>query len=73
MGKRADVAIWDMNGVEAEGSWDRVALLMAGPMKVRDLIVEGRRVVVVAGQMVTIDLASVIERQDRLAARLRGD
>ena len=45
---------------------------MAGPMKVRDLIVEGRRVVA-AGQMVTIDLASVIERQNRLAARLMGD
>ena len=71
VGKRADVAIWDMSGVEAAGSWDRVALLMAGPTRVRDLIVEGRRVVA-AGQMVTIDLASVIERQNRLAARLMG-
>ena len=71
VGKRADVAIWDMSGVEAAGSWDKVALLMAGPARVRDLIVEGRRVVT-AGQMVTIDLASVIERQNRLAARLMG-
>ena len=72
VGKRADLAIWDMSGVEAAGTWDRVALLMAGPTRVRDLIVEGRRVVA-AGQMVTIDLASVIERQNRLAARLMGD
>jgi hypothetical protein len=34
-----------MSGVEAAGSWDPAALLLAGPTRVRDLIVEGRVVV----------------------------
>ena len=71
VGKRADVAVWDMTGVEAAGSWDRVALLLAGPMRVRDLIVEGRHVVA-GGQMLTIDLPLVVERQNRLARALMG-
>jgi cytosine/adenosine deaminase-related metal-dependent hydrolase len=71
VGKRADIAVWDMSGVEAAGSWDRVALLLAGPTRVRDLIVEGRQVVR-AGQMVTIDLPLVVERQNRLARALMG-
>ena len=72
VGKRADIAIWDVSGVEAAGTWDAVAaLILCGPTRVRDLIVEGRRVVR-AGQMVTIDLAGVVERQNQLAARLTG-
>ncbi|SEM97102.1 Cytosine/adenosine deaminase [Pseudorhodobacter antarcticus] len=69
VGKRADIAIWDVSGVEAAGSWDRVAFLLAGPMRVRDLIVEGR-VVVRHGKLVTVDLAAVVARQNVLAARL---
>ena len=64
--KRADVAIWDVSGIEAAGSWDKVALALAGPRRVRDLLVEGRRVVR-DGQMVTLDLGAVIARQNRLA------
>lgn len=71
VGKRADIAIWDMSGVEAAGSWDAVALLLAGPARVRDLIVEGRQVVK-AGQMVTVDLPLLVERQNRLARALMG-
>ncbi len=72
VGKRADVAIWDMTGVESAGAWDPVAaLLLCGPTRVRDLFVEGKQVVR-DGQMVTIDLARVVERQNRLAARLMG-
>ncbi|PHQ79048.1 MAG: 8-oxoguanine deaminase, partial [Thalassobium sp.] len=44
VGKRADLAIWDVSGVESAGSWDAAALLLAGPTRVRDLIVEGREV-----------------------------
>ncbi|MDB5658357.1 MAG: 8-oxoguanine deaminase [Cypionkella sp.] len=70
VGKRADIAIWDVSGIEAAGSWDAVAsLILCGPSKVRDLFVEGRAVVR-EGQMVTIDLALVIERQNQLARRL---
>lgn len=70
-GKRADVAIWDVSGIESAGSWDKVALLLAGPTRVRDLLVEGRRVVA-GGQMTTIDLPLVVERQNQLARRLMG-
>lgn len=71
-GKRADVAIWDVSGVESAGAWDPVAaLLLCGPTRVRDLFVEGRRIVA-GGQITTIDLPRVIERQNRLARRLMG-
>lgn len=69
VGKRADIAIWDVSGVEAAGSWDPAALLLAGPTRVRDLFVEGRQVVG-DGQMLTLDLPRVVERQNRLAQAL---
>jgi cytosine/adenosine deaminase-related metal-dependent hydrolase len=69
VGKRADIAIWDVSGPEAAGSWDPVAFLLAGPLRVRDLIVEGRDVVR-GGVMVTIDLGAVVARQNTLARRL---
>lgn len=65
VGLRADIAIWDMSGVEAAGSWDRAALLLAGPRRVRDLLVEGRQVVR-DGQITTLDLPRVIERAEQL-------
>ena len=71
VGKRADVAIWDVSGIEAAGTWDPVALLLAGPTRVRDLFVEGRQIVK-ESQMVSIDLPRVIERQNQLARRLQG-
>ncbi|MCB2140641.1 MAG: 8-oxoguanine deaminase [Rhodobacteraceae bacterium] len=71
-GKRADVAVWDVSGIEAAGAWDPVAaLILCGPARVRDLLVEGRQVVR-GGQVATIDLPRVIETQNRLAARLAG-
>ncbi|SFA85464.1 Cytosine/adenosine deaminase [Poseidonocella pacifica] len=70
-GKRADIAIWDMRGVEAAGSWDPAALLLSGPTRVRDLFVEGRQVVA-EGEITTLDLAEAISRQSVLAARLAG-
>ncbi|MDH5798567.1 MAG: amidohydrolase family protein, partial [Paracoccaceae bacterium] len=68
-GKRADIAIWDTRGIETAGSWDKAALLLAGPTKVRDLFVEGRQVVR-DGQLTTIDLSRVVEHQNRLARAL---
>nr|WP_090270090.1 8-oxoguanine deaminase [Thalassovita taeanensis] len=69
VGKRGDIAIWDVSGIESAGSWDPAALLLAGPMKVRHLLVEGRPVVR-DFQMVTVDLPRIIERQNQLARRL---
>ena len=69
-GKRADLAIWDLSGIEAAGSWDPVAaLILCGPTRVRHLIVEGREVVR-DGHLLTLDLPRVVEQQNRLAARL---
>lgn len=68
-GKRADLAIWDMAGIEAAGNWDKAALVLAGPTQVRDLIVEGR-VIVEAGRLMTLDLGAVIARQNAIAATL---
>ncbi|MEZ5675612.1 MAG: 8-oxoguanine deaminase [Thalassovita sp.] len=68
-GKRADIAIWDVSGVESAGSWDPAALLLAGPTRVRHLFVEGRQIVR-DGHVTTLDLPKVIERQNRLARRL---
>ena len=68
-GKRADVAVWDVSGIAAAGSWDPAALLLAGPTVVRDLFVEGRQIVR-DGQITTIDLGAVIARQNRLARAL---
>ncbi|MCU9848777.1 8-oxoguanine deaminase [Defluviimonas sp. WL0024] len=69
-GKRADIAVWDLSGIEAAGAWDLVAaLLLCGPTRVRDLFVEGRSVVR-GGQIVTLDLPGVIETQNHLARRL---
>ena len=69
VGMRADVAVWDMRGVEAAGSWDHAALLLAGPRRVRDLFVEGRRIVA-EGRMATVDLPVLVERARAAVARL---
>jgi len=69
VGKRADIAVWDTRGVESAGSWDAAALLLAGPTRVRDLFVEGRRIVA-DGQLATIDLPAIIATQNRLARAL---
>jgi cytosine/adenosine deaminase-related metal-dependent hydrolase len=68
-GKRADIAMWDVTGVESAGSWDPAALLLAGPQKVRNLFVEGRQVVR-DFNLVTLDLPAVLRRQRQLVERL---
>ncbi|WP_417277985.1 8-oxoguanine deaminase [Celeribacter sp.] len=68
-GKRADIAVWDMADVEAAGSWDPAALLLAGPMMVKDLFVEGRHVVA-DSWVTTMDVPSVVRHQTRLAQGL---
>jgi cytosine/adenosine deaminase-related metal-dependent hydrolase len=69
VGKRADIAIWDVSGVESAGSWDPAALVLSGPNKVRDLLVEGR-FVVRDGQLRSTDLEALIAHQNRLVQKL---
>jgi cytosine/adenosine deaminase-related metal-dependent hydrolase len=71
-GKRADLAVWDVSGLEAAGTWDPVAaLVLCGPFQVRDLLVEGRRVVH-DGHLVGLDLPASLERAAARVARLLG-
>ena len=72
VGCRADIAIWDVSGIESAGSWDPAALLLAGPSKVRDLFVEGRQIVR-DGLITSIDLERTIRHQNRLAAALAAN
>ncbi|SFT46616.1 8-oxoguanine deaminase [Sedimentitalea nanhaiensis] len=69
VGKRADIALWDTTGIESAGSWDPGALLLAGPVRVKHLFVEGR-LVVADHRIATLDLPRVIERQNALAQGL---
>jgi len=70
LGKRADIAIWDMSGVQSAGLWDLSALLLAGPTTVRDLFVEGRGIVR-NGQIKTINMPELLTRQKEMAIRLQ--
>ena len=71
IGKRADIAIWDANCLENAGSWDPAALLLAGPKKVKHLIVDGRMIVEDA-QLLSVDLPRLIDHQRKLAEALVG-
>ena len=65
VGKRADIAIWDAQTLENAGSWDPSALLLAGPSRVKHLIVEGRQIVE-CGRLLTIDLPILVAAQNRV-------
>ena len=71
VGKRADIAIWDTNCLEAAGSWDPAALVLAGTTKVKHLIVNGRQIIEDKA-FLTIDLQKLLTHQRRLVAKLTG-
>lgn len=68
-GMRADLALWDISGIESAGSWDPSSFLLAGPSRVKHLFVEGRHVVD-DGRITTIDLPLELERARGAVARL---
>jgi cytosine/adenosine deaminase-related metal-dependent hydrolase len=70
VGKRADIAVWDVSGLQSAGSWDVAAFLLAGPTSVRDLFVEGRRIVA-DGRVVSFNLERAIARQGQLVQKLQ--
>ena len=58
------------SGLEAAGAWDPVAaLVLCGPFAVRDLLVEGRRVVR-EGRLAGCEIETVLERARARLARL---
>jgi cytosine/adenosine deaminase-related metal-dependent hydrolase len=70
-GKRADLAIWDMSGIEAAGNWDPVAaLVLCGPFPARDVFVDGRPVVR-DRRLVSADMTEIAARARTIAAGLR--
>ncbi len=70
VGRRADIAIWDVSGIAAAGAWDPVAaLVLCGPFRVRDLLVEGRPVVR-DERLVTADRHGIAARARAAVARL---
>ncbi len=68
-GYRADIAVWNVSGLESAGSWDPVALLLAGPRKVERLFVEGRAIVS-EGRIVTFDVPARLSAAKASVARL---
>ena len=70
VGKRADIAMWDITSIEMAGSWDPIAILLAGPQKVHNLLVEGRQIVR-DGILTTVDLPLAIERQNSRVGALQ--
>jgi cytosine/adenosine deaminase-related metal-dependent hydrolase len=69
-GARGDLAIWDISGVDSAGSWDPAAMLLAGPRKVKHLIVEGR-IIVSDGNLITINMEEVLKEAKRLVQNLQ--
>ena len=52
------------------GDWDAVAaLVLCGPFKARDVLVEGRQIVE-GGVLSTVDLPPIVERANALAKGL---
>ena len=70
-GARGDLAIWDISGIDSAGSWDPAAMLLAGPRKVKHLIVEGR-VIVSYGNLITINMEEVLKEAKRLVRNLQS-
>jgi len=70
-GLRADLAVWNVAGIESAGTWDPAALVLAGPRQVEQLYVEGRAVVR-DGQITTLDLTKRLEAARQTVARLAG-
>ena len=70
LGKRADIAIWDVQNLQTAGSWDPVAaLVLCGPHRVKHLLVEGRQTVR-DGQLTGLDTQVLAASARHATARL---
>ena len=68
-GMRADLALWDISGIDSAGSWDPAAFLLAGPRQVTHLFVEGRHIVE-HGRCLSVDLPVIVDKARRAVRRL---
>ena len=72
VGRRADLAVWDVAGSANTGAWDPVAgLILCPPAGVRDLFVEGRAIVS-GGALVSTCQATILADARRSIERLRA-
>lgn len=72
VGRRADLAIWDVSDVGSTGAWDAVAgLILNPPAGARDVFVEGRAVVR-DGELVQADRHDILHAGRRSLTRLRS-
>ena len=72
-GKRADLAIWDVSGLDAAGAWDPVAaLVLCGVTRARGVLVEGRHVVR-DGHLVGAEPGRLAEQAAQAVARLANN
>jgi len=72
VGKRADIALFDLRDLGYSGAGDAVsALLLCAPTRVETLVVEGL-LVVENHELKTVALEPVLARHRRLAARMVG-
>lgn len=70
VGKRADIAVWNVSNLQAAGAWDPVAaLVLNGPFTVRDLLVEGKPVVA-ESRLVNQEEGMIVENVNKRVARL---
>ena len=70
IGKRADIAIWNLKELSLTGAWDPVAsLIFTGPHHVKNLIVEGK-LIVNDGELLSIDSQSIIRKAKKSLEQL---
>lgn len=65
LGRRADIAVWDMADLFSLGAWDKVAaLVLSPPPGARDVFAEGRGVVR-SGELVQVPRAEILDGAQR--------
>lgn len=69
-GRRADVVVWDLDGLSTAGAWDPVAaLILCAPASARDVFVDGQAIVR-GWQLALADAGDIRARADRSLRRL---
>ena len=72
VGKRADIAIWNVSDLPSSGAWDKVSgLILSPPNGARDVFVEGRAVVR-DGDLVQARRRDILRAADNSLARLQS-
>ena len=71
VGRRADLAVWDVATAANTGAWDPVdGLVLCPPAGVRDLVVEGRTIIS-GGKLRSAPLPAILDQARQSIARLR--